>query len=107
MIRLRLFLFAGLLLSLTGCVSKSVEDEKEAHAPSLMIAQNSDGDVTLAWESEIDRVYTIYYQAKEGADWKPLRTATRVRGTGEMLTVHDVVNPNWPLRRYRLLPEDI
>ena len=106
MSRLRLFIFAGLLLSLTGCVSKSVEDEKEVHAPPLMIAQ-SDGNVTIAWDSEVDHVYTIYYQAKEGADWKPLRTATRVRGTGEILTVHDVVNPNRPLRRYRLLPEDV
>ena len=104
--RLRLFLFAGLLLSLTGCVNKSVEDEKELHAPPLMIAQ-SDGNVTIAWDSEVGHVYTIYYQAKEGADWKPLRTATRVRGTGEILTVHDVVNPNWPLRRYRLLSEDV
>ena len=107
MSRLFFFLFAGLLLSLTGCVSKPVENEKEAHAPPLMIAQNSDGDVTIAWDSELGRVYTIYYQATEGANWRTLRTAIRVQGTGETLTVYDVVNPSRPLRRYRLLPEDI
>ena len=107
MSRLFFFLFAGLLLSLTGCVSKPVEDEKEAHAPPLMIAQNSDGEVIIAWDSEPNRVYTIYYQATDGGDWKPLRTAIRVQGTGETITIYDVINPNRPLRRYRLLPEDI
>ena len=101
----RSFLSVVLLVCLTGCVHKTVEVEE--HAPPLMIAQNSDGEVTISWESEPDRIYTVYYQAKKDGDWKALRTAYQVPGTGSMLTVHDRVNPNWPLRRYRLLPEDI
>ena len=86
-----------------GCVSKPAE--VKIHAPSLMIAQNGDGEVTIAWESEPDYLYTIYYQSSPRADWKVLRTADRVRGTGQMLTVSDRVNPNKALRRYRVLAE--
>jgi hypothetical protein len=94
-----------LLLGLAGCVSKPVEVEE--HAPPLMIAQNSDGKVTLSWESNPDHIYTVYYQAKKESDWKALRTGYQVRGTGQTITIYDRVNPNWPLRRYRLLPESI
>ncbi len=101
----RLFFFGVLLVCLVGCVSKPMETEK--HAPPLMIAQNSDGQATISWESEPNRVYTIYYQAEKGGDWKALPTAYQMRGTGSALTIYDQVNPNWPIRRYRLFPEDI
>ncbi len=99
----RFLLLISILVLLPGCVSKPVEGE--VHAPKLMIAQNSDGQVTIAWDSEPGYVYTIYYQITADADWKVLRAANRMRGTGETLTTHDRVNPNRPLRRYRILPE--
>ena len=101
----RLFSGMVLLAFFAGCVTKPVEVEE--HAPRLMIAQNSDGQVTISWDSALDRIYTVYYQADKDSDWKALRSAYQVPGTGETLTAYDRVNPNGPLRRYRLLPEDI
>ena len=95
-------LFVTLAL-MVGCVSQPVE-EKESPL-RLVIAQNSDGDVTLAWESEPGSVYTIYYQQTADADWVPLKSATRVSGTGETLTASHHVNPHRPQGRYRILPE--
>lgn len=99
----RSILLTAICILMAGCVSKPTE--VEIHAPSLMIAQNGDGEVTIAWESEPDYLYSIYYQSSPNADWKVLRTANRVRGTGQTLTAHDLVNPNKALRRYRVLAE--
>lgn len=99
----RPLLLIMILAVLSGCVSKPVE--KEYTPPPLMIAQNSDGDVAIAWESDPDYFYTIYYQNKSGDDWIPLKKAQRVPGTGQTLTVYDRVNPNRPLRRYRIVSE--
>lgn len=99
----RSLLVLSVLVLLPGCVSKPVEIEMDA--PPLMIAQNSDGDVTIAWESEPGYLYTIYYQNAVDGNWNALRLATRVRGTGKTLTTRDRVNPSKPLRRYRILPE--
>lgn len=98
----RSLLLITTLVFLSGCVSKP---EEEYVPPPLVIAQNSDGDVSIAWESDLGYVYTIYYQSSADADWKALNEAYRVRGTGQMLTVSDRVNPNRPPRKYRLLPE--
>ncbi len=103
---LRSFLCVVLLMSLTGCVNKPMDDEV-AHIPPLMIAQNSDGQVTISWESEADWIYTIYYQAEKEGDWKALRSGYRLQGTGRVLTIHDRVNPRRPMRRYRVLPEKV
>ena len=102
--RFRPLLLITLLAFLSGCVSKPVEEEYTP--PPLLIAQHSEGDVSSAWESDPDYVYTIYYQTKADADWMPLKKAHRVPGTGQTLTVYDRVNPNHPLRRYRILPEE-
>lgn len=96
----------GVVISvLAGCVSKPVEEE--AHMPPLMIAQNSDGEVTLAWKSEVGRVYSVYYQNRPSDDWRVVRGANRRAGTGETLTVYDLTNPRGPARRYRLLLEQM
>ncbi len=95
----RVFL-VGLTCVLVGCVSKPMEDK--VHAPSLMIGQNSDGDVSILWDSQPNHTYTLYYQDPPSDEWKTLRTASRVPGTGAALTVRDRVNPNKPQRRYRL-----
>ena len=103
----RLPLFVSVLVLLSGCVSKPVEVEVGKPAlPPLMIAQNGDGDVTIAWESEPGYLYSIYYQPTADADWKVLRKAHRMPGTGQTLTAYDRVNPNRSLRRYRVLPEE-
>jgi len=99
----RSLLLIPMLVLLLGCVTKPMEED--IHAPPLMIAQNGDGQVTIIWDSEPGYVYTIYYQDTADADWKVLRTVNRVRGTGQELTANDLVNPNKPLRRYRILPE--
>jgi hypothetical protein len=105
MSRFRLIALSAILVVVAGCVSKPVEAEKLP--PPLMIAQNSDGEVNLAWDSEAGYIYTIYYQDSEGADWMPLKSADRIRGTGETLTVQDRINPNLPPRRYRLLQDEL
>ena len=91
-----------ILLLLAGCVSTVVEEE---HPPAMMIAQNSEGEVTMAWESDLDHVYTVYCQKTPGSDWVILPQANRLPGTGETMTVHDRMNPRRPARRYRVLPE--
>lgn len=101
----RSLLFIMILSFLSGCVSKPVENENEYAPPPLVIAQNSDGDVNIGWESDPGYVYTVFYQSSAGADWKALNEAYRVPGTGQMLTVYDHVNPNRPPHRYRILPE--
>ena len=98
-----LFLLIPMLVLLLGCVTKPMEED--IHAPPLMIAQNGNGQAPIARDSAPGEFYTIYYQDTADADWKVLRAANRVRGTGRELTASDRVNPNRPLRRYRILPE--
>lgn len=100
---IRFLPLALILALLPGCVSKPVEQKKEVVLPPLMIAQNGDGDVTIEWESEPGCFYTIYYQPSPDTDWKVLRKAHRLPGTGQRLAAYDRVNPNQPLRRYRVL----
>ena len=88
------------LVLLAGCVSQPLE--KNEHEPPLMIAQNSEGETTLLWESERGYIYTVFYMDLKIGVWKELRGASRVRGSGQTLTAKDRVNPNRPQRRYRL-----
>ena len=102
MIRVFKIFSAAILLLLAGCVSKVVEKDRP---PKMMIAQNSDGDVTMTWESELGYLYTVYCQKTQGGDWVALQGASRLPGTGETMTAHDRSNPRMPARRYRVLPE--
>jgi hypothetical protein len=99
----RSFLLIASIAIISGCVSTPVEEE--ATTPPLMIAQNADGEVTLAWDSDSDYMYTVFYQTTAGAEWNGLPKAFRVPGTGGRITVYDLVNPRKPPRRYRLLDE--
>ena len=99
----RLFLLIASIIFLSGCVNSSVEEDYPP--PPLMIAQNADGEVTLAWDSDPGYLYTVFYQVAAGAEWVGLNKAFRVPGTGGRLTVYDRVNPRKPPRGYRLLPE--
>lgn len=87
----------------TGCTSTTIEEEYPP--PRLLIAENSDGEVTIGWKSDPGYVYTVYYQSQVDGTWKPLPNATRIRGTGENITVQDRVKPSSPPRPYRILPE--
>ena len=100
---LRAFLAGLSVMLISACVSTPLEEEYTP--PPLMIAQNADGEVTLAWDSDLGYMYTVFYQTTAGAEWKGLKRAFRVPGTGERITVYDQVNPRHPPRRYRLLPE--
>jgi hypothetical protein len=95
------YLFLSLVIIFSGCISKPAEKSPE-HTPSLMISQNSDGEVTLMWESDPDYSYTVLYLDKKSGKWLSLRNGIRVRGTGKSLSVMDRVNPRNSQRRYRL-----
>ena len=95
----RLYLLAVALV-LTGCVSEPLMSK--VYDPSLMIAQNSDGETSISWESETDYIYTIYYMDPPNGEWAKLRGATLIQGTGQTLTTMDRVDPAGPMRRYRL-----
>jgi hypothetical protein len=100
---LRPFLLLASIVLFSGCVSTPVEEEYPS--PPLMIAQNADGEVTLAWDSDPGYMYTVFVQVTVGAEWKGLPKAFRIPGTGGRLTVYDQVNPRQTPPRYRLLPE--
>ena len=89
---------------LSGCVSTVIEEERP---PRVMIAQNADGKVSIAWESEVGYAYTLYYQEGSGGDWIALRGAERLRGTGKTMNATDHVNPRKKARRYRVLPSKL
>ncbi len=93
---------AAILLLLAGCVSKVIEEDRP---PKMMIAQNSDGDVTMTWESKLGYLYTVYCQKTQGGDWVVLQGVNRLPGTGETMSARDRSNPRMPPRRYRVLPE--
>ncbi len=100
--RVRAILPVAILFLLAGCVSKVVEEDRP---PKMVIAQNSDGDVTMTWASELGLFYTVYCQKTQGGDWVVLQGASLLPGTGETMTAHDHSNPRMPPRRYRVLPE--
>ena len=99
---LRPIIFIAVLIFLSGCVRKPMEKHP---LPPLAIAQNSDGDVTIAWESETGYFYTIYCQDSANGDWKALQHVYRVPGTGQTITVDHQVKPGQEPPRYRILPE--
>lgn len=88
------------VLALAGCRSRP--PELLPHSPRLMIAQNSDGDATMSWESEEGYLYTIFLRDGE-APWRELPSCVRCRGTGGTMVAHDRVTHSRPtMRRYRL-----
>ena len=88
---------------LLACTTTVVENDDEI--PRIVISQGGDGKVSIAWESKPGVYYSVYYQKNPEDDWKVLRGANHLRGTGGIMTVEDRVDPYKPPRRYRLLPE--
>ncbi len=94
-------LLAGLGFLLTfGCVSEPLEKK---YAPVLMIAQNSDYEVTLSWESVLGYRYRLYLMDKGDNKWTPFDHA--FDGTGTLITLNG--NSGKKDRRYWIQAEPI
>lgn len=93
----------GLLFS-TGCVSKKIEP---AYVPVVSSSQNSDGIVTLSWESKTGYEYRILIRDINTGEWSPVKGSGVYRGTGETIIVRDQQNPNNPLPWYSVSPKKI
>ena len=86
-------------IALAGCVTRKVAPE---HQPRLMIAQDSDGVVTLRWESEPGYKYRIDVMDPETNTWKPLENAGVFHGNGETIVYKERRNPRKPAPWYNL-----
>jgi hypothetical protein len=93
----------GASLALAGCVSTPM-DELE-HEPILMITQNSDGVVSLSWESEPGYEYKLYSIDRGETEWKPMNRT--FKGTGATISLADKVNPRKSDRRYWIQADKI
>lgn len=95
-----LVVFAMILL-VTGCVSKVID------APSVPVAttQNSEGVVTLSWESKVG--YGYHLVARDMASRKMVIDSKLYRGTGKVITVQFKRDPNKPLPEYSARPEKL
>jgi len=95
-----------LLFALTACVTQPVKEENkiQEHNPRLRIGQNGDGSVVLEWDSDANYLYTVYFSKEKIGKkniWKTLPQATKIKGTGKLMIVHDKVSPHSSIR-YRL-----
>ena len=101
--RIRWGLFPVLFLCLlgAGCV-QAKPNEKPLEAARLMVTRGANG-VNMQWNSELGRVYTLYFRETRGADtaWKPVPGYEKIQGTGEMIEYRDT-SPTAMNRRYRL-----
>ena len=82
-------LAAGVSMLLSGCVSEPVNRAAEG-STTLMVSRSGD-EAVLQWKSHPDYLYTVVYapSLKSKTVWQPLPQATRVRGTGDTLSVTD------------------
>ena len=85
---------------LSGCGSKPPE---EKHSPVLMISQNSDGEVTLSWESVVGYRYRLYQMDRGDTEWTPF--GRTFDGTGERITLNG--NAGRKSRRYWIQADKI
>lgn len=95
-------LLLAVLLS-AGCQALMVrEEEKPLNDTVLMVSRGSD-EAVLSWTALRGVRYMVLYAdtRSAGARWQPLPHATLVTGTGETVTVKDVIPADRP-RYYRL-----
>jgi len=98
--RKRLRLAAGMAVGLVlsaGCVRQTIEPE---YHPRVSTSQNSDGLVTLSWETRVGYDYSLFVVNPETREWQPLKGSKVYPGTGESITVTDRRNPRQPLPWY-------
>jgi len=104
-----LLLLAVTALALVGCVS-TLPKKATLHSPALRIAGNSEGRVTIEWDSDSSYYYTVYSYIEKKNQKSVLRKlpqATSIRGTGKTITIHDRIRYGAPVPQYRLLPKKI
>jgi len=89
-------------LSLAGCVSERIEP---AHSPRVTTAINSDGIVTLSFESRAGYDYRLFIMDSDTRQWSPVQGVGVIRGTGETITIQDRQNPRKPLPWYSVRSE--
>ena len=87
-----------------GCVSKKIQP---ADIPRVSSSQNSQGIVTLTWESKIGYRYRLMIRDMKTGQWTPVEGSEVYEGTGDTITVQDRQNPNKPLPWYSVRPEKI
>lgn len=91
---------AASVVLIVGCVSKPVEKK---HTPTLMTAQNSDGEVTLSWDSVVGYRYRLYLMDRGDTEWTPF--GNTFDGTGERITLEG--NSRKKARRYWIQADKI
>ncbi len=84
-----------------GCVRQVVENPLQSKT-TLTVAR-AGGTVTLGWESEADKVYTVLYadSLRGNSPWQPLPNGERLQGTGKYMSFTDNA-PQEANRYYRL-----
>ncbi len=95
-----------LVFGSTGCVT-SVERREPAAETVLMVSKSEDA-ATLQWASDAGTMYTVLYSRSRSAKtpWEPLPGYTRIRGTGQTITIKDQF-PRGQSRFYRVHTEPI
>ena len=91
-------------LALVGCVS-TLPKKGTTHSPALRLAGNSEGRVTIEWDSDSSYYYTVYSYIEKKNQKNILRKlpqATSIRGTGKTITIHDKIRYGTPIPQYRL-----
>lgn len=88
-----LLLYGVGLLLLSGCVSQPVDRE---YTPVLIVSENSDGAVTLSWESMVGYRYRLYLLDCGDTEWTPFGHS--IDGTGELISLKG--NSGKKKRRY-------
>lgn len=92
-----LFLLMISILVSAGCVRETIEPE---YSPRVTTSQNSDGLVTVSWESDLGYDYILQAMDPDVRQWIPVKGGKRYRGTGEVITVQDKRDPRKPLPWY-------
>ena len=92
------------LLAVAGCVSSPLEEDKE-YSPTLMVTQNSDGEVMLAWDTKPGYRYRLYAIDRGDAEWKEVGRTWD--GTGKRISITAQVPPRKKDRRYWIQADKI
>lgn len=84
---MRLVLLWMVVMSLGGCIRVVHSPEKpNEHDARLGWSQNSDGDVTLTWDSRKDYIYRLYMM-DENRFWRRVEKSPDYIGTGEKMSI--------------------
>lgn len=98
-----LALAGALALAAQGCAHEQVVVRRPGQTETTLTITRSGGSVTLGWQSEAGKLYTLVYASDLGAKggWQVLPSCQDRPGTGEYVTFQDTV-PDTEQRYYRL-----